>query len=218
MQKYRSLALLFGLISIFLLPLRTQAQEDQITENLKKRLQESLTASPTPPTNLLRGYVGTVKDMISNTLVVEYKDGRIDIKLTDDTTIVRSPGNALVKATNINIGDSIIAIGTITSSDETLQGKRLVVSTNPILPPSKTTGLGVIKKIDKSTLTLTLPDTELKLKLTSKTILKTPAGPIELSDLEIGDTVIYTATVSDDSQLATIIMRIKTSSLSDTAI
>ncbi|MFH1244432.1 MAG: hypothetical protein V1487_02600, partial [bacterium] len=75
--------------------------------------------------------------------------------------------------------------------------------------PAKVTAMGTIKKIDKSVLTLTIGSDDQKILLTAKTILKSPAGPIELADLELGDTLIYTATQSNSVQTATIIMRVK---------
>jgi hypothetical protein len=52
------------------------------------------------------------------------------------------------------------------------------------------------------------------LKLTAKTIFKSSVGSIELIDLTLGDTLIYTATVAESGDLtATIIMRILASSL-----
>ncbi len=194
--------------------LTVHAQSPDLTDNLKKRLQDSLTATPSSitPLNQFRGYIGVIKDVISSTLIVEHKDGKLDIKVSDETTILRAPGNTPIKASNINIGDYIIAIGTI-DTDEIISGHRLIVSANPFTPPAKVSALATIKKITKSALTLTIGDKDQTVATTSKTITKTPTGSIELTDLEVGDTIIYTAAVDKESQTATIIMRIKTSSL-----
>lgn len=209
--------LFIALFSLFALSANGALAQEDVTENLKKRLQESLLVptSPTPDSLLaLRAYVGTVKDVISTTLVIDDKDGKKDIKIADETTIVRSPGNAVIKPANINIGDSIIAIGT-PETDEILLGKRLIVSSSPIAPPTKISSVGTIKSLTKTTLTLTINNSAQVLALTSKTIFKSPAGPIELADLTAGDTVIYTATLDKDDQTATIVMRIKTAPIAE---
>ncbi len=84
------------------------------------------------------------------------------------------------------------------------------MSATPIESPAKVTAMGVIKKMDKTSLTLSINDSDQKILVNSKTIFKSPAGPIELADLELGDTLIYTATLTDSTQTATILMRVKT--------
>lgn len=204
--------LFIAIFALFALSASSALAQEDVTENLKKRLQDSLLASssPTPdPLLTLRSYVGTVKDVIGTTLVIDDKDGKKDVKITDAATIVRSPGNTVIKAANINIGDSIIAIGT-PETDEILLGKRLIVSSSPITASNKISSVGTIKSITKAILTLTVNNSDQVLDLTSKTIFKSPAGTIELADLTVGDTVIYTATLDDEDQTATIVMRIKT--------
>lgn len=184
---------------------------NEVTENLKKRLQDSLSEDSDQPNILYRAYVGKVKDVIKDTLIVEDKDGKKDIKILDNTTIIRTPGNATIKSDNIRIDDYIIAIGNL-ANDEIMDGKRLIVSVNPITAPTKTTGIGSIAEISKNSLTLRINEQDVDISLTSKTIVKTPNGTIELSDLEIGDTLIYTATVDTDEDLiATILMKISPS-------
>lgn len=201
---------------IFLSAIPVSAETDEVTDNLKRRLQESLTASDSglEAPILLRGYVGVVKDIIDTNLILEDKSGKIDIRLNDDTAILRAPGNTSIKAANINIGDGIIAIGT-PEKDDILTGRRLIVSSTLITPPAKTTDLGMIKKITKTALTLTIGDKDHLVGINSKTVFKSPAGSIEQTDLTVGDTVIYTATVDDDTQTATIVMRIKTAPVTE---
>lgn len=188
---------------------------NEVTNNLKKRLQDSLATSDlqTPSLSFHKAYVGILKDMIKDTLVIEDKDGKKDIKLTDDTTILRNPGNAIIQSDSIRLGDYIIAIGNL-GENEVLTSRRLIVSADPIKPPTKTSGLGTIIKIAKSELTLKLQDKEQVISLTAKTVFKSAAGTIELGDLSIGDTLIYTATSdAKDNLSATILMRIGSTSL-----
>lgn len=181
---------------------------NEVTENLKKRLQDSLENEDDQQNTPYRAYVGKVKDVIKDTLIVEDKDGKKDVKILDGTTIIRTPGNATIKSDNIRIDDYIIAIGNLTE-DEIMDGKRLIVSVNPISSPTKATGIGSLAAISKNSLTLRVGEQDLEVYLTAKTITKTPNGTIELSDLAIGDTLIYTAVVDSDEDLtATILMKI----------
>lgn len=196
-------------------PSSSPVSETEATENLKKRLQESLDLESNPTnTSKAKAYVGIVKDVIKDTIIIEDKDGKKDIKLQGDTTIVRSPAGTTIKPENIRIDDYIIAIG---YPDETdiLLGKRLIVSAEEIKPPAKVSAIGTIIKIGKNSLTLKLEDKDQLISTTTKTIVKSAVGTIEFSDLEVGDTLIYTANVDEDDLTATVIMRIQTASIAE---
>lgn len=191
---------------------------NEVTENLKKRLQDSLdtpvAASPSPSASA-RAYIGIVKDVIKDTVIIEDKDGKKDIKLQDETTILRSPGTASIKSENIRIDDYIIAIGYL-GEEDVMDGLRLIVSADPIQPPAKRSGQGTIQKITKSGLTLKLSDKTEVLATTAKTIFKSSVATIDYSELAIGDTLIYTATQDAKEALtATVIMRTQTASISE---
>lgn len=206
--------LLFSLCVASASPILAQesATDSAVTENLKKRLQESLGTEESSPISLARGYVGIVKDIIKSTVIMEDKDGKKDILLSADTVILRAPGNTVIKPENIRIDDYIIAMG-YPDENEILSGRRVIVSVDPIAPPPKTSGLGTIVKMTKTALTLNVDGIETTLALTSKTIVKSAGGTIALADLEIGDTLIYTALLDEDDEslTATILMRIASS-------
>lgn len=187
------------------------ASINEVTENLKKRLQDSLDQTSTPSASSAISYVGVVKDIIKDTVIIEDKDGKRDIKLKEDTNILRAPGNAVIKAENIRIDDYMIAIG-YPGDNENLIGRRLIVSDSEIKPPAKTSDMGTIAKIGKTSLTLTVRGEEQIVTTTTKTIYKSPQGTIEFSELAEGDTLIFTATVDEDKSLtATHAMRIPSS-------
>ena len=188
-----------------------------INENLKKRLQESLVAEDeksVSPSNT-KGYIGKIKDIIKDTVIMQDKDGNKDIKFNENTTILRSPGNATIKPQDMRIDDYIIAIGTPIDS-EVLDAKRLIVSIEPIQTTSKTTGFGTISKLSKTSLTLLVEGSDKLISINTKTLYKSPVATIDFTDLSLGDTVIYTATKDDDDVLtASVIMRVKTASVSE---
>ncbi|MEI8232760.1 MAG: hypothetical protein WCG44_03380 [bacterium] len=196
-------------------PISTSASDKEITDNLKKKIAENLDKSKEIiTTSSARGYIGVVKDVIKDTVIIEDKDGKKDIKVAEDTTILRTPGNTTIKSENIRIDDYIIAIG-YPIDDETMTGKRLIVSADPIKAPDKSSAIGTISKIGKTSLTLKLADKDQTVGITAKTIYKSSVGTIELSDLTIGDTVIYTATIDDPEVTATIVMRTGTASIGE---
>jgi hypothetical protein len=196
-------------------PSPSPASDEEASENLQKRLQKSLDLeNADSTTSSIKAYVGVVKDVIKDTIIMEDKDGKKDIKLQEDTIIVRSPAGTSIKPENIRIDDYIIAIGNPGEND-ILLGKRLIVSTEEIKPPAKVSALGTITKIGKNSVTLKVEDKDQLIATTTKTIFKSSAGTIEFADLEVGDTLIYTATVDEDDLTATVIMRVQTASISE---
>lgn len=198
------------------LPSPSPISSEEVTENLKKRLQESLGPDSSElSTAKARGYIGIVKDVIKDTIILEDKDGKKDVKIQDDTTLIRSPAGTTIKPENIRIDDYIIAIG-YPGTDGILQGKRIIVSADPIKPPAKTSGLGTIVKISKTSLTLKVDGQDQIMDLAAKTIIKSAQGTLEQSDLSVGDTMIYTATIDkNDDSTATILMRTQTSTVAE---
>jgi hypothetical protein len=157
MQKKLLLFLSLALFIIHNSSFITRAvHADEATDNLKKRLQESLDSVGDDPRVVPqftpRGYIGVVKDVIKDTVIMQDKDGKKDLKLQSDTTILRTPGNVIIKPENIRIDDYVIAIGYPEGAD-ILTARRLILSVDPIRPPAKVSGLGTISKIGKNTLT-----------------------------------------------------------------
>ncbi|MFH2019628.1 MAG: hypothetical protein ABII80_03390 [bacterium] len=185
----------------------------QATENLKNRLKQTIGEETTTNSlTLAKGYVGKVKDIVKNTLVFEDKEGKKNLQITDDSLILRSPGNSEIDLPSVRLDDSIIVMGYPLENSE-IDGRRIIVSTLPFTPPTKASGFGIIAAITKNTLTLTSPSSEdsLILTTTAKTLYKTPLGILDSTDLTIGDTVIYTALVNDNQDLTTtVLMKIKT--------
>ncbi len=187
---------------------------NEITDNLKQRLQETIQNASSSATATAVAYIGSVKDVVNDTIVMDTKDGRKNIAVGSDTTIVRTPGQRTIKIDNVQIGDSAIAIGTPSAEDE-LAGTRIVVSTDPITPPAKTSGYGTITKIARGSLSLFVPGQSdpVVVGVDGNTIIKTPSDLLTLKDLALGDTIVYTADLDkNNNQTATIIMQISTAS------
>ena len=190
------------------------ASINEITDNLRTRLQETIQNASDSATATTVAYIGSVKDVVNDTIVMDTKDGRKNIAVGGDTTIVRTHGQRTIKIDNVQIGDSAIAIGTPSAEDE-LAGTRIVVSANPITPPAKTSGYGTIQGISRGVLTLFVPGQSdpVVVETDGNTVVKTPSDLLTLKDLALGDTIIYTADLDkNNNQTATIIMQIATPS------
>lgn len=182
----------------------------QAAENLRNRLKQTISDEAIPNSlTLARGYVGKVKDIVQNTLVFEDKDGKKNLQITDESLILRSPGNSEISLASVRLDDSIIVMGYLLESGE-IDGRRIIVSTLPIVPPTKTSGFGLVTEINKKSITLTSPssDTPLVLTTTTKTLYKSPLSILDSTKLAIGDTVIYTALVDEDQALTTTVLMI----------
>ncbi|GAB4026992.1 MAG: hypothetical protein Fur0011_3980 [Candidatus Microgenomates bacterium] len=191
-------------------PSSSPISQEQITENLKKRLQETIGETTQAEKINYKSFVGIIRDVIKDTLIIEDKDGKKKVVIKTDTSIVRSPGNKTIPVDSIRIEDNIISIGTFKESDE-LEAVRIIVSADPLTTTSKVSSLARITKISKNTITTTSIDSGSTkiLNLNTKTTLKSSLGEsLEITDLNVGDSIIYTATLSTDTITATSLMRI----------
>lgn len=191
-------------------PTASPITDEEVTENLKKRLQNDLDQPKTTPTLGYTSFVGVIRDVIKNTLVIEDKDGKKKIVIKENATVVRTPGNKTIPVDSIRIDDNLISIGMLRETDE-LEAVRVIVSADPLNTTTKISSHARITKISKSTLTTSSINSEetTVITLNSKTTLKSSIGDtLELSDLSVGDSIIYTATQSKDTITATSLMRI----------
>jgi hypothetical protein len=206
MQKNTTLLLLSAFLAFFNPAQISATTETEVTDSLKERLKETLSNTPTAneiiATRPNRAYIGMIKDVIQKTLIIETKDGKRQVVLTDDTTIIRTPGNATIKADSLRIDDYLIAIGT-PKDENSLTGIRLIASTNSLTNTTKKTGYGQITKLTATSLTLSNQDQELALTINNKTIIKTKSeSNLKISDLQENSRIIYTA----EKDLATVLM------------
>lgn len=165
------------------------------TENLKQRIIETINQVDEAKSPDTFGYVGKVRDIVQNTIVIEDKSGKKNILVTEATEIVRSPGTTEIKLENVRIDDGIIAIGSPADNPDEINGKRIIVSSELFSPPAKATGIAKITAVAKTSMTLAGigTGTTTKIAVTAKTAYKSKTGPLELSDMSPGDTVVYSA-------------------------
>ena len=191
-------------------PSPSPISEEQVTENLKKRLQETIGESPSSDELNYKSFVGVIRDVIKDTLIIEDKDGKKKIVIKNDASIVRPPGNKTIPVDSIRIEDNIISIGSLKENDE-LEAVRVIVSADPLTTTAKVSSLARITKISKNTIPTTSIDngSTKVINVSTKTVLKSSLGEsLEITELNVGDSIIYTATLNKDTLTATSLMRI----------
>ena len=219
-MKITHLTILFAALTFTIAPLvmaDNHTDSEEVQENLSERIKEYVSSTEINEVAepKLYGCIGEVTDIIQNTIILKDKEGKKSIRINDDSTILRSPGSKEIDLESVRITDSIIAIGNLTTEDE-ITGRRIIVSVNELTPPKKISGLATITSIDKYSFTLQVDDSEepLELFFTKSTIYKSPTEILELTDLSVGDEILYNAGLdSDEDWSATIVMQIKPSEL-----
>jgi len=215
-SSLKSIFLASLLALVLLAPASLQAQEDQeVTESIKNRLQETISSiDESEVSPLLRGFVGEVKDIVKDVIVIQDKTGKKSIVIGDDSSITRSPGSATIKLESVRIGDSILAIGKPLDNELELSALKVIVSENSFSPPEKLTSLGKVTDIGRYSFMIATPTDTVEVFFTAKTVYKSPDSTIELEDIKVGDEVIFTAGRDKDGDWsATVIMQTRDSSL-----
>lgn len=137
-------------------------------------------------------YVGTITDISSKNIQIKGKSsGILQISTDDDTKFVNGlKKNAVVKETDLAIGDYVIAMGNV-NGNKVLKTKKVLV-TSP-LPENKIEVIkGTIESISKTKLTLNKYDGETE----EFTLPKKWNGP-NVSELESGQIVFIVGTRDD---------------------
>ncbi len=223
MQKKLLFPLLVFIFVFSLSPVLAQdsspsATDQHITDNLKKRIQESL---QTAKQNLITSpkpiaYIGQIEDVIQHVIKIKTPQNETKtVSISDqDTTIIRTPSNKQIKLNDVQLNDKIIAMGYLKQEEgsdiQILSAKRVIVSQTLSFDLPKITGYAKIKTKTASKLTLIKPDqSEITLSLSSTTVVKNQTEVLSLKDLAKDQTVIFTAKTTSKTPLATIIMIVK---------
>ena len=146
------------------------------------------------PTKKSKAYVGTVTDISGGTIQIKAINGEIlQAGTADDTTYINVlKKSAVVKATDLAIGDYIVAMGLL-NGNKVLSAKRILI-TSELMDDKKEIVWGKISEVTKKKLTLIKNDGE-----TLEIILpKTWSGP-DVSDLNEGQTIIVAGNIISET-------------------
>ncbi|MDO8341503.1 MAG: hypothetical protein Q7T59_06035 [Candidatus Woesebacteria bacterium] len=146
------------------------------------------------PTKKSKAYVGTVTDISGGTIQIKAINGEIlQAGTADDTTYINVlKKSAVVKATDLAIGDYIVAMGLL-NGNKVLSAKRILI-TSELIDDKKEIVWGKISEITKKKLTLIKNNGE-----TLEIILpKTWSGP-DVSDLSEDQTIIVAGNIVSET-------------------
>jgi hypothetical protein len=171
---------------------------DAVKEEVKK-INERITK---------KAFTGEIEEMTDSTLTLINFRGKQRIRLTEETTIIGTSRKS-IPAKDLALEDRIIAMGTL-GENEILETKRVVVVPKPnTTPTKKLVASGKISKIDSkaSTVTISTKDSELSIKIDSKSKITDYADPkktVRFSSLKEEQKVIiiYPEPAEDKTPLA----------------
>lgn len=128
-------------------PPKDNGIKDSAQERLKKAIQEkSGQAKKILESHERRALVGSLKDLTSNTLTIQIKNGTVKIAVVGDSTAIIRKGKP-VKLSDLAIGNSIIAMG-YPGDNDTLDAKRVAVVDQPTPDRDLQIMAGKVNKID----------------------------------------------------------------------
>jgi hypothetical protein len=104
--------------------------DQQVQQNIKTRIDKVV------ETLTKRGWVGTIADIAQTTLTLTTAGGTRQASFTDATTLVQSPGKKTLKATELELGAHVIAIGFV-NGNGVMDLRRLIVVTDFKPTPSR---------------------------------------------------------------------------------
>lgn len=161
---------------------------EAVRERVQERIQEIKRNNP-------RAYVGKIKQINEESLILETRRGEIQVLVSEETKIVGQRKEDL-KLTNLKVGDFCIAMGYLTE-EETLEAKRIVIIPQPKLP-SRIVAFGRVIDISQEEKVLTVKNERrgftYTVLVTDNTIItKKIAGRVQkvnFSAVAIGDNLV----------------------------
>lgn len=186
-----------------------QKVQQSIKDRIDKVVEEKATASGeilAAKTLDKRAWVGTLTNIANQTLTLKTGNLTRQVSLSDATVYVQDPGRKRLAKTDLELGKTVIAMGFVNGGG-VLTAKRIVVLTQPTLPPVRSVYLGTLDEFTpvKNLLTLTsLPDQQsLNVSLTSTTRIN--RGPDQVkataANLESPAKVLIIATTDSAGKL-----------------
>jgi hypothetical protein len=187
--------------------LKEKVQE--IRQLVKEKVQEKLAEIKNREQK--RAYVGEISAITGSTITLETKRGTKNVLVNEETNIV-GPQRKTLKVTDLKVGDTIIAMGTV-DPDGVMTAKRIVVVPKPPkAPPLRRAVFGRVKEIDKNKQILTVvhlkkEEVSFQVKASDKTrITKKLDGKmqkIDFSKIVIGDRLAAVGTWDETNQILT---------------
>ncbi|MBU0619030.1 hypothetical protein KKD62_02215 [Patescibacteria group bacterium] len=210
-KKISIFLLLFTLCSLLFTPF-IQAQSptpeasDEVKEKIKERLEENVDEDVDKVKSLVddqtsqlvkRGFPGKLKNITTDTLLIEIADEVKQASFSEETVFVKSPGNNQLNPEDLAVGDFIIAMGFLNDTG-VLESKRVVVTTEPKPAPARQLLWGKVKEIDNQTIVFN--DHEITLASSKNLKIKGIEEP-EIEDINLEDKIYVIVTLDEDGEI-----------------
>ena len=187
----------------------SQIDQETVRDNLKKRLEDSLTDKLEKVKGVLQedtkfyAYVGEVTKIEDQILALKRQDQEKKVAFDEDTTLVFSPKKDKSKnidSKEIESGWQAIAMGKV-DQDKVLQAQRIVFSEeSPIIEIERKVIFGKIAEIDNQKITLKNHE-ELSLTVDKKTKLAiSGVKEPELTDVNVDDKAVVVLQKDDPDE------------------
>jgi hypothetical protein len=170
----------------------SESEEINATESadtVRERLKEKVSVKSLKTTS----YVGTITDISSGTIQIKSVQGDIkQMSLSDDTSFINTlKKNVEVKATDLAIGDYIVAMGFV-NGNKVLDSKRILIS-EPVIKNNFETVFGTISATSKTKITIDRDNGEvLEITLPKKWV-----GP-NISEIEEGQKIVTVGEMKEE--------------------
>lgn len=137
--------------------LQPTVSEVEVRESLQDRLRRAAEDKTDEAKKILgssdrRAIVGTLKDLSSNTLTIQLKNGGTRMSSIGESAVVLRQGKA-AKLEDLAIGDYVIAMGYLTTGD-VLDARRVVAVDKPTSQPARMTLVGTISSVNEKSASL----------------------------------------------------------------
>ncbi len=193
---------------------------ETVKENIKKRI-EAVVAGTQDDQGPLRGWVGQIETITTDSLTITGPESTRLVALTKDTTIVKDGQGAA--AADLAIGNQVIAMGR-TDNNSVLNALRLVASDDEPEKPAQRIIAGPIDSIqtDEDLIIVSSPTGTTTLTFTKDSLLTdnlTTNAKLDLENLNSGDQVIaiYLPGAKDPSLLNLLRLHLTKSARATTA-
>lgn len=171
----------------------SESDETVATESadtVREKLKEKISTKSLKTTS----YVGTITDISSGTIQIKSVQGDIkQMSLSDDTSFVNTlKKNIGVKATDLAIGDYIVAMGFV-NGNKVLDSKRILIA-EPAIKNNFETIFGTISNVTKTKISIDRDNGEsIEIALPKKWV-----GP-NISELEEGQKIITVGEMENET-------------------
>ncbi len=146
-----------------------------------------------------RAWSGVIKSISGNSIFIASKDGSREIRVSDQTRIVRAERKESIGFSDLKVGDFVMAMGQVNGN---ILGAKLIMVTPAKKPETRRHAVhGIVQSIMGQTLTLKHPKQDKTYQVLVGTDTKIKIKGLELptlTDIKVGDRVTATGTIENN--------------------